>query len=443
MRTSSTVVSGAAPIPPTLSLQQAVMRRWQVVIAGAGPAGAAAAIRLARAGLQVLLVDRDSMPRGKVCGCCLSPVAMDELDRLGLSATALGGVPLERVRLAAAGRIATIEMPRGEALSRETLDAALVREAVASGAHWLPHVDVVAIADAADADATAGVAVHVREPGKGDHHEPLRADYAIVAAGLFDHVRLQELRQTPHQQLDQDLEPATRSATAAPRRRVAAASRIGLGAILDADAIDLPAGELVMAVGRRGYCGLVRLEDGRIDLAAAVDREGLAAARSAACLVRTILGTAFGDRPLLRDPERLDAAAFRATPPLTHASPLAAGPTGRILRIGDAAGYVEPFTGEGIGWALATARLLAEAVVDGDAAGCPALRPVATVAARYTHAYQRAFRSHHARCRRVARSLRSPVFVAAAVGAAQVAPWAARRLVPAITGGSPIGRHDR
>ena len=431
MRSLGAIVSGATPIPPTLSLKQAMARHWQAVIVGAGPAGAAAAIRLARTGLQVLLVDRDPMPRGRVCGCCLSPVAIHELDGIGVSASALGGVPLERVRLAAAGRIAAIEMPRGAALSRETLDAALVRAAIAAGGHWLPHVDAVAITTGGDAEATDRVAVHVREPGAGGLQGRLRADYAVVAAGLFDHVRIQ----AP--------DALARPASAPPRRRVAAASRIGLGAILDADAFELPAGELVMAVGRHGYCGLVRLEDGRIDLAAAVDRGGLAAARSAAGLVRMILGEAFGDRPPLHRPERLDTAVFRATPPLTHDSPLAPGPTGRILRVGDAAGYVEPFTGEGIGWALATARLLADAVVARDAAGGPALQPAATVAAHYTHEYQRSFRSHHARCRRVARSLRSPAFVAAAVGAARVAPWAARRLVPAITGGATIGRRAR
>ncbi len=68
----------AAPphIPPTLQASAAAAVRWHAVVVGAGPAGAAAALRLARRGLRVLLVDAASMPRPKVCGCCLSTTAV-------------------------------------------------------------------------------------------------------------------------------------------------------------------------------------------------------------------------------------------------------------------------------------------------------------------------------------------------------------------------------
>jgi len=54
--------------PATISLGEAAAAPWQVVIGGAGPAGAAAALRFARRGLRVLLVDRGSMPRWKGIG---------------------------------------------------------------------------------------------------------------------------------------------------------------------------------------------------------------------------------------------------------------------------------------------------------------------------------------------------------------------------------------
>ena len=59
--------------------------RWDVIVVGAGPAGASAAVRLADGGRRVLLVDRCGMPRGKVCGCCLSQVAAEELSAIGLA----------------------------------------------------------------------------------------------------------------------------------------------------------------------------------------------------------------------------------------------------------------------------------------------------------------------------------------------------------------------
>lgn len=63
----------------TISPAAAAATPWQAVIVGAGPAGSAVAIRLARAGWRVLLVERSDMPRPKVCGCCLSPQARAEL----------------------------------------------------------------------------------------------------------------------------------------------------------------------------------------------------------------------------------------------------------------------------------------------------------------------------------------------------------------------------
>jgi flavin-dependent dehydrogenase len=195
-------------------------------------------------------------------------------------------------------------------------------------------------------------------------------------------------------------------------------------------------GELVMAVGRLGYCGLVRLEDGRIDLAAAVDRQLLADTGGPAAAIAILLERAVGDgrfaaslEPLLAE---LPGATFRATPPLTHQSPPIAGVARRIFRVGDAAGYVEPFTGEGIGWALAGGRILAESLLD----------DIATAAASYRLAHRRLFAAHHARCRWVARGVRQPGIVLGAVGFAQCMPWAARRAVPLLVGASISARSD-
>ena len=225
---------------------------------------------------------------------------------------------------------------------------------------------------------------------------------------------------------------------------MAQGSRIGVGTTITAAspgyraaALDLPVGELVMAVGHHGYCGLVRLEDDRLDLAAAVDRKLIAAEGGPAAGIAHLLHEACGKSPLATAMQQailaVPGATFRATPPLTHHSPRIAGATQRIFRVGDAASYVEPFTGEGIGWALAGGRILAESLL-GD---------IATAAASYRLAHRRLFAAHHARCRWVARGVRQPGIVSGAVGLAQFMPWAARRAVPLLVGATVSARSDR
>jgi flavin-dependent dehydrogenase len=184
-----------------------------------------------------------------------------------------------------------------------------------------------------------------------------------------------------------------------------------------------------MAVGRQGYVGLVRLEDGRIDVAAAVAPAAVAAAGSPAAAISAILAEAFGAERRPVQAGMLHAARVRATPPLTHRSALAAGGCDTVIRIGDAAAYVEPFTGEGIGWALASARVFAAAAAT---TACPADR-----AARYQSGHGRLFGPRHARCLGVARAVRHPRLLACAVRIARVAPRTAAGVLPWLIG---VGR---
>ena len=107
-----------------------------------------------------------------------------------------------------------------------------------------------------------------------------------------------------------------------------------------------------MACGAGGYTGLVRLEDGRLDVAAAFDAAWVRAAggpgRAAARLLREAGWPA---------PDRLEALPWRGTPALTRRPRRVAAE--RLFVVGDAAGYVEPFTGEGMAWALASGAAVA------------------------------------------------------------------------------------
>ncbi|MFL1462615.1 NAD(P)/FAD-dependent oxidoreductase [Roseococcus sp. DSY-14] len=111
------------------------MRPPEVLVAGGGLAGGAAALLLARQGRRVLLLEREAAPAHKVCGEFLSPEGAAVLAGLGLPPEALGGAPIERLRLAAGRWDAGAALPfRAWGLSRRGLDARLLNAAAAAGA---------------------------------------------------------------------------------------------------------------------------------------------------------------------------------------------------------------------------------------------------------------------------------------------------------------------
>ncbi len=210
---------------------------------------------------------------------------------------------------------------------------------------------------------------------------------------------------------------------------VAEGSRVGLGAVFPPDVVPphdrsggrgcsiCDPGELNMMVGRYGYVGMVRTESGALDVAAAVDRSSvsrLGPAGAVAAIVREA-----GSRL----PETEPVFGWRGTPALTRRTPRAA--EGNVFRVGDAAGYVEPFTGEGMGWALAGGVSVAPLVLEAlDGAGEEAAR-------RWIRTHRRVVERRQRVCRFLALGLRRPVLVGAAVRALRVAPVLARPLMAA------------
>jgi len=357
---------------PTIVLDEAVKRPWDALIIGAGPAGSMAARELARRGRRVLLIDKSLFPRSKVCGSCLSGLALETLKHAGLEALPedLSAVPLKSVRLSHRGKHASLRLPAGRAVTREHFDEALLREAIASGADFLPPSRVMAIHDRS---------VEVQHTAR---RVQIEAKIIIIAAGLGSVL------------------------PAGVESRVVPASRIGAGAIIDSD--EFEPGVVHMMCGRAGYVGAVVVEDGRVDLAAALDPQAVRE-QGIGTLIRGIVAEAGGP-----DVESLN---WRGTPPLTRRTSAIAGPG--WFALGDAARYVEPFTGEGIGWALRAAVALAplaDRAIAGEAVDWPGL-------------YRRLLRGRQRNCRLMARSLRSPFVMSCLMAGLRVAPWLANPFV--------------
>ena len=106
----------------------------QLLIVGGGPAGAAAAITLARAGARPLLIERSRETSDAICGGFLSWRTLETLAKLGVEADALNPAPTARVRLFAGGQRAAAPLPRpARSVSRRKLDKVLLAAAARAG----------------------------------------------------------------------------------------------------------------------------------------------------------------------------------------------------------------------------------------------------------------------------------------------------------------------
>ena len=300
---------------------------WDVIVIGAGVAGGLAAFDCARRGLRVLLVEKRSFPRWKVCGCCFNANALAALTAAGLPNLFRdqGAVPLDQLRLGWSGRTLSLGLPGGWALSRERFDQALVYAAEAAGATLRFQTGAVL-----EEISTGGRMVRLR-PSSGAPAERIKARVVLVAAGL------------QHQVI---------SSSHAASSKITKESRLGAGCLINDEDCSYEPGVIHMAIGQRGYVGLVRREDGALNLAAAFDPAVVKSSGGvslAAQVVLTQAGFAL--------PRTLKSSRWQLTPALTRRAGLFAGD--RFLLLGDATGYVEPFTGEGMAWALAAGAAVA------------------------------------------------------------------------------------
>ncbi len=292
---------------------------WDVAIVGSGPAGSSCAAFCAAAGLKTLVLERAKFPREKVCGDCLNPTCWPVLERLGVAG---------EVRAAPHGKLSSVDfigvdggvvsapLPSGDkveiAIKRSLLDHILLRRARSLGA------------DVREGETLLSLDRSTNWKIKTDHSEE-NARILVAADGRNSTVaRLCGLmpRQSPN--------------------RVALQTHLPL----PPDFGD----RVVLRLLPQGYSGQAPVGEGGLNL----------------CLVSRP-----NDLPAVRRwaEERFSISAdhpWRTITPLARAALPPAHPG--LLLIGDSARVVEPFTGEGIYYALRSGELAAAAMVAGDLA---------------------------------------------------------------------------
>lgn len=367
---------------------------WDFVIIGAGPAGALAAYLLAPKN-RVLLIDQADFPREKSCGGCLSRGALSKLDRAGLRGlvTALNGNPIQFLEIAAAGLSAKISVPEGLSVSRKKLDAALIEAAKQKGTVFLPSTK--GTLDSAKNDT---IRIHLVQ---GKLESKVRAKTALICDGLSGTA----LRQLNHL-----------SASIAPEALVGLSTACESRGFTDADTIR-------MACSSEGYVGIAHREDRKIEVAAAVRPAALKAAGSSASLVEKILREAG-----CKIPEGLAEAKWLGAPSLSRRRAVLAGE--RFFVLGDAAGFVEPFTGEGMYWALLQAEELAALLEKSNYEWNPSLREVWQVKSR------RILDDRQRICRGITLILRVPILCRSLIWILKKFPRLGSNLAQLVHGGS-------
>ncbi len=303
------------------------IENFDLVVIGGGPAGAAAAFTAARAGLSVALVDKAAFPREKLCGGGLTDRCRTLFQAIygqawpeaivGSSANftfAMAGAPLSRME----------GYSRLGMTLRRAFDAHMVDLAVAAGA-------TPVLNDGADAVDLAARVVTLKSGRRIGYGHMIGADgvSSLVARALFGRA----------------FDPA----------------RIGFGLEVEVPRGDLPAWDDAI----------------EIDFAAATWGYGWVFPKAASLTIG--VGGVHGRNPDMRArlfaylaQKGLDPTRYRVKGQfLPFGDPRPAPGRGRVLLAGDAAGFVDPITGEGIGYAMESGAAAARAVAEAAAAGAP------------------------------------------------------------------------
>lgn len=357
-----------------------------VLVIGAGPAGASAAIRLAQAGWRVVLVEQHEYPRQKVCGECIAAGNLALVDELGIGPQfkELAGAELREVGWMSASTSLVGEFPAapgpyrfGRALGRDVFDSLLLERARAVGVHILQPAKARAV------DGTLGrFQCRIEERETAAVVRSAQNAATVISAAII--IDAHGSWETSPRYVGEGHSGRTHNS-----RR--ASDLFAFKARFHATV--LAEGLLPVLAFEGGYGGIVVADGGQTTLACCIRRDALKVSRAftpgapagvavEASLRRSCLGLRDALRHARRDGSWLSVGPVR---PGIHLS----APCG-IFRIGNAAGESHPLIGEGISMALQSAKMLVNELTQQPAAAIDARRAL-RLQHSYAHAWNQCF----------------------------------------------------
>lgn len=392
------VALGAVPSPPAVSVD--------VLVVGAGPAGSTAAITLARAGRSVMVVDKAVFPRDKCCGDGLTTLALRELEAIGLRPDRVPNWQTvdEAWLRSPSGREVRLAMPAdgiyAATAPRRELDAALVELAREAGADVREGHAIEAIRHFDDR-----VDVTISGTGPGGVTGDVTGDVTVTAAFVF----AADGMWSPTRKLLGLAEDGYLGEWHAFRqyaRNVTGPAAERLYVWFEPDLLP-------------GYAWSFPLPDGRVNLGFGVMRDGTRSGKDLNAKWDSLF-----ERRHIRDalgPD-VELEGRHAAWPIPAGIDRAVLSAGRTLFLGDAARATDVMTGEGIGQAVLTGRLAAQAVLDNRPSDAEGVRKE----------YEAAVRQHlfadHRMSRVLNRMLASPFLTRGAVRIVGLSGWTRRNV---------------
>jgi geranylgeranyl reductase family protein len=332
-----------------------------VIVVGAGPAGSAAAFHFAYAGLDVLLLENSEFPRDKICGDGLTPRAVAELVRMGLPLREQDGWIRNRgLRVIGGGHRLELEWPElssypsyGLARARMSFDHTLADHARAAGAKLQERTNVTGAVRDERSGRVVGVTAKT-EDGVATYRAPVVIAADGVSARLATGLGLEK-------RMDRPLGVAVRTYFRTPRHD---------DAWMESH-LELWDGEPRRSNLMPGYGWIFALGDGTANV-------GLGSVSSTAAATKVDYKSLFA-KWMANAPAEWEFTPDNQVGPVRGAAlPMGfnRGPlygNGLVL-VGDAAGMISPFNGEGIAYGLQAGRVAADAIAQGLARGTAAGR---------------------------------------------------------------------